>query len=360
MGSAAMTHPLQIALAGAGLVGRVHLDALQASPHCRPDAIIDPSSHAAELARSVGVSYHDSLAGYLDANVTSARRPDGIILATPNALHKEHALACMKKGLPMLLEKPLAATVAEGEAIAREARLSGTPILVGHHRTHSGILRAAVDTIDSGVLGRLVSVTGSATFVKPDDYFSAAPWRTRAGGGPILINLIHEIQSLRLLCGEIVALQAFGSNAIRGHAVEDTVAINFRFANGALGTFLLSDTAASPHSWEHNSGENPAYAHHPEEACYVVAGTHGSLAIPNLRLHHYERDEDRSWWKPFVSKSIPFERDDPIARQRDHFCAMIRGTEPTRVTVEDGLANLRVTDAVERAARTGETVVLAR
>jgi len=59
-----------------------------------------------------------------------------------------------------------------------------------------------------------------------------------------------------------------------------------------------------------------------------------------------------------VSKSIPFERDDPIARQLDHFCAMIRGTEPVRVTVEDGLANLRVTDAVERATRTGETVVL--
>lgn len=352
-----MNDPLHIAVAGAGLIGRVHLEALRASPDCIPAAVIDPSDSAAEIARAAGVRHHESLASYF-ASTDTADRADGIILATPNALHKEHALACMEQGLPMLLEKPLAASVAEGEAIVREATSSGARLLVGHHRTHSGILRAALETIDSGILGRLVSVTGSATFVKPDDYFSAAPWRTRPGGGPILINLIHEIQSLRLLCGEIVAVQAFGSNAVRRHDVEDTVAINLRFANGVLGTFLLSDTAASPHSWEHNSGENPAYAHHPEEACYVVAGTDGSLAIPTLRLHHYERSEDRSWWKPFTSRSIPFERDDPIARQLEHFCRMIRGTESARVTAADGLANLRVTEAVGRAARTGETVLL--
>ena len=93
-----------------------------------------------------------------------------------------------------------------------------------------------------------VAVMGSAAFLKPDHYYEDAPWRKQPGGGPILLNMIHEVHNLRILCGDIVAVQAFASNAVRGFPVEDTVAINLRFANGALGTFLLSDTAACPKS----------------------------------------------------------------------------------------------------------------
>ena len=65
--------------------------------------------------------------------------------------------------------------------------------------------------------------------------------------------MIHEVHNLRMLCGEIDAMQAFSSHATRGFAVEDTVAITLRFASGALGTFILSDTAASPRIWEQTS-----------------------------------------------------------------------------------------------------------
>lgn len=104
---------------------------------------------------------------------------------------------------------------------------------------------------------------------------SQAPWRSQPGGGPILINPIHEIGNLRSLCGDITAVQAMASHASRGLAVEDTTAIVLRFANGALGSFVLSDTAASARSWEQTSGENPAYDSHDDEDCYLVAGTPG-------------------------------------------------------------------------------------
>jgi hypothetical protein len=72
-----------------------------------------------------------------------------------------------------------------------------------------------------------------------------------------------------MLCGEIVAVQAFESHEVRQFPVEDTVAINIRFANGALGTFLLSDTAACPKSWEQTSRENLIYIYIKPIVCHV-------------------------------------------------------------------------------------------
>src|SRR4029079_17696479 len=106
-----------------------------------------------------------------------------------------------------------------------------------------------------------------------------------------LINMVHEVGNLRAMVGEIIAVQAFASNAMRKFEVEDTAAINLRFANGALGSFLLSDTAASPKSWEQTSRENKDYATYPEQDAYVIIGDRGSLAVPTMRLHVYARDE---------------------------------------------------------------------
>ncbi len=209
--------------------------------------------------------------------------------------------------------------------------------------------------VASGVLGRLVAVTGSAMFFKPDHYYADAPWRREPGGGPILLNMIHEVHNLRMLCGEIVAVQAFSSHATRGFAVEDTVSINLRFANGALGSFMLSDTTACARSWEQTSQENKAYPSYDDEDCYVIAGTNGSLSVPTMRLKTYPRPEDRSWWKPFEVGVVGMVRDDPLKHQIEHFGAVIRGEAEPLVSARDGLANLRVTEAIAAAARAGGT-----
>jgi predicted dehydrogenase len=199
---------------------------------------------------------------------------------------------------------------------------------------------------------------GSATFLKPDDYFADSPWRREIGGGPILLNMIHEAHNLRMLCGEIVAVQAFASHAVRGFPVEDTVAINLRFASGVLGTFMLSDTAACPRSWEQTSQENRAYPSYDDEDCYVIAGTDGCLSVPTMRLKTYPRPEDRSWWKPFDVGVAELTRADPIGRQLEHFGAVIRGEAEPLVGARDGLANLRITEAIAEAARTGRVVAI--
>jgi predicted dehydrogenase len=337
----------RIAVAGAGYIGQAHIAALRASGTCALAAVVDPSPAVAKLGMPLYQSIEELLA---------KDRPDGIVLATPNPLHVPQALQCIEAGLPVLLEKPIAPTVTEAERLVREA--NGARLLIGHHRAHSPIMAKAKEVVDSGVLGRLVAVMGSATFYKPDHYFSDAPWRKAPGAGPILLNMIHEVHNLRMLCGEITAVQAIASHAVRGFPVEDTVAINLQFASGALGSFLLSDTAACARSWEQTAQENTAYPSYPDEDCYVIAGTNGSLSVPTMRLKTYPRPEDRSWWKPFELGAAPMVREDPIARQMEHFGAVVRGEAAPLVSARDGLANLRVTEAITRAAKSGVLVKL--
>jgi predicted dehydrogenase len=343
--------PTRIAVAGAGYIGQAHIDAARQSKSVTLSAVVDPSPAARAIADAAGVPLYASL-----ADLFAKDKPDGVVLATPNPLHVPHALECIAARVPMLLEKPIAQTVAEAEALVRAADEANAAILIGHHRAHSPIMAKARQVVDSGVLGRLVAVMGSATFLKPDHYFADAPWRREIGAGPILLNMIHEVHNLRMLCGEITAVQAFSSHAVRGFAVEDTVAISLRFASGALGSFLLSDTAACARSWEQTSQENKAYPSYDDEDCYVVTGTNGSLSIPTMRLKTYPRAEDRSWWKPFEVGVVGLVRDDPIRHQMEHFGAVVRGEAPPLVSARDGLANLRVTEAIVTAAAAGSTV----
>ena len=341
----------RIAVAGAGYIGLAHIAALRESRTCALSAIADPSPPAAQAAADAGVPLFASLDELL-----RMARPDGVVLATPNELHVPQALECIAAGVPTLVEKPLATSLAEGEKLVRAAR--GAGVLVGHHRAHSPIMAKAKEVVDSGVLGRIVAVMGSAVFLKPDHYFEDGPWRRQPGGGPILINMIHEVHNLRMLCGEIAAVQAIGSRAVRNFPVEDTVAINLQFANGALGSFMLSDTAACPRSWEQTSQENKAYPTYDDEDCYVIAGTSGSLSVPTMRLKTYARPEEGSWWKPFQVGKVEMTREDPIRLQMEHFGAVVRGEAEPLVSARDGFANLRVTEAITEAARTGGIVRL--
>ena len=286
-----------------------------------------------------------------------ADRPDGVILATPNQLHVDGGLQCVAAGVPVVVEKPIADTVAGATRLVEAAEEARVAVLTGHHRNYSPIMAKAREIVRGGRLGQIVAVLGTALFAKPDDYFDVGDgWRRQPGGGPILLNLIHEVNNLQSLVGDIVRVQAVTSNGSRGFPVEDTAAMVFSFANGALGTFLLSDTAASPRSWEQTSAENTDYATYPDEDCYHIAGTTGSLSIPTMRLRVYPGA--RSWYTPFDSSVVGIDRGDPLAHQITHFADVIRGRAEPICSARDGLKALMVVDAVVRAAETGRPVEL--
>ncbi len=342
---------VRIAVAGAGLIGLRHIEETQKSADCELSAIVDPSPKAAEIAQKAGVPLYGSL-----GELFAKDQPDGVVLATPNQMHVEQALECIAAGVPALVEKPVAHTLAEGERLCEAAERRRRSCWSATTAAHSPIMDKAVEIVARVCSAGSSRSSGSAVFYKPERLLRRAPWRREPGGGPILLNMIHEVGNLRAMVGEIVAVQAFASNATRGFAVEDTVAINLRFANGALGTFLLSDTAASPRSWEQTSQENKATRRiRTRTATSSPAPTARSrcrrCASRPTRGRRTGRGGSRS-----QTSVAPLERADPLARQIEHFGAVIRGEAKPLVTARDGLQNLRVVDAIVEAAKTGRIV----
>ena len=150
---------------------------------------------------------------------------------------------------------------------------------------------------------------------KPDDYFDVA-WRREAGGGPLLINLVHDIDNLRFICGEISEVQAMTSSKARGFAVEDTAGLLLKFAGGAIGTVTLSDATPAPWSWELSSGENAAYPKQ-DQPCYLFAGTKGSLSVPTMELWSYPGEG--GWYAPLSRAAVEVPSADPLVEQLRHF-----------------------------------------
>ena len=346
---------LKIVVAGAGVVGRRHIALLQQNTRVRLCAVVDPAPEAKAVAVANGVPLFDNLTDFFSL---SGIKPHGVILATPNQVHVRGAFECLQHFTPALIEKPLTHNFDDVVALRAALQFRAVPILVGHHRRHSPVLMEAQRVIASGELGRIVSVNSSALFCKPDSYFSAALWRKQQGGGPLRINLIHEIDNIRFLCGascgDIVAVQAMASNAVRGFEVEDSAAITLRFENGSLGSLILSDAAAAPRSWEQTSGDDPAYARYADQESCFVAGTLGSISIPTLR--RWQVQGEGSWNEAMRLETLNADAVNPLARQLDHFCDVIEGRSPPKVTVDDAARSLSVTLAVVKAAQSGGTV----
>ncbi len=347
-----------IAVVGPGLIGLKHIELIQKNPDSKLAAIVAPSSapdhlHNIKIAQALGVPLFNTIEELLALQI-----PDGIIISSPNKFHVEQALQCIHAGIPTLVEKPISHSYIEGLKVAELVEKKRGKLIVGHHRAHSPIMAVAKKIILDKTLGRLVTIMGSALFYKPADYFLAGPWRKEIGGGPILINLIHEIGNYRYLCGEIHAVQAISSNSIRNFSVEDTVAINLQFKNGVLGTFILSDVAASAKSWELTSNENKSYPSYKDEDCYSISGTLGSLSIPTMRIKKYHAEGEQSWWKPLNEEVVEVDKKDPLECQLHHFIKVIKGIENPIVTAYDGLQNLLITEAIVQSAQTRQIVYI--
>ena len=173
--------------------------------------------------------------------------------------------------------------------------------------------------------------------------------------GPIAVNLVHDVDLLRYLCGDIVSVHAQTSPAIRGYDNEDIACAILRFSNDALCTISVSDTIVAPWSWELTAHENTIYPA-TQESCYLIGGTHGSLSLPDVRL--WQNHKERSWWNPITATSLIRQNNDPLLNQIYHFANVIKGNEQPLVSGYEGLQSLRVVEAIKHSADSGQTIFL--
>ncbi|SDJ00717.1 Predicted dehydrogenase [Pseudomonas flavescens] len=345
-----MKPPLRIALIGAGIMGRQHLQHLRQLPDATLCAIVDPGPQAKQLAQADNVPCFSDLQSLLECRLAEA-----VIVANPNAAHVTTALRCVEAGLPVLLEKPVGVNLNEVRELVTAVERSGVPVLVGHHRRHNPLIGKARELLQSGVLGRLTTVTALWQLQKPDSYYEVA-WRREPGAGMLLTNLIHDLDLLRYLCGEVAQVQAITSSSVRGFANEDSAAVILRFANGALGSLTASDAVAAPWSWELSAGENPVYPRQPDQPCYLLAGTEGALSIPQLRYWSYATP-GAGWHEPLQVQDQPFEVDEALHRQLVHFIAVARREQRPLVSAADAGHTLALYEAICRAARDASACV---
>lgn len=343
---------VRLAVLGAGSMGRKHAELITASDTCSLVGLCDVDPCGRTVAGQFDVPFYEDVQELLERE-----KPDGAIVATPNALHAAGAEACARHSVHVLIEKPIADTLEAARRIAQAAEDSGTRVLVGHHRRHSPHIKEARSLVQGGALGRLVAVSVLWALLKPDEYYQV-DWRCRRpGGGPTLINLIHELDSLRYICGEIRQVYAQTSAAARGLEVEDSVSITLSFENGALGSILASDATPSPWSYEATAHENPLYFP-VDENCYHFFGTRGSLAFPSLELWQYADGAHRGWQYPLETSCRGASRADPLALQLEHFCRVVRGDEEPLIDAQDATRSLAVALAVLESNRCQRPVKL--
>jgi len=339
-----------IGVIGPGLIGRKHLRKISEQPDYDLVGIADVNVDA------VAAEYPKTRVFADYRKLLDEARPQAVIIASPNQLHAETGIECARRGIHILIEKPVTDTLRTAAALIAEIRKGGIKSLVGHHRRHHLQVRTLKALLGEGRIGDVVGVSAIWATHKPADYFEIAPWRTEPGGGPILLNLIHEIDFLRFTVGEIVAVEAAASNRQRGFAVEDTAAALIEFESGALGTFFISDNAVSPWTTEQGVGESPEFPF-SGQSNYRFMGRRGAIEFPEL-VQWTQAGDVQHWNQPIQAQRIHAPTIDPYAAQLDHFRDVIRGTVPSLQPVEDGARSLLATLAIAEAAAEGRRIDL--
>lgn len=331
----------RILVAGGGLIGARHLDAIATHPACTVAGLVDPNP---AVPTPPGVARFSDL-----SEVTG--KVDGVILATPTHLHAGQGIHAATCGWHMLIEKPVAGDLADARRLGEAVERSGVGSLVGHHRRYHAPVRQLRSLIAEGVIGTALTASLIWAMRKPDPYFEGN-WRT-AGGSPVMINLVHDIDLLRFVLGEISATAALRGADLRGAGRIETGAIALAFASGATATISFADTAPSPWGFEAGTGENPNIGTTGQDMLWIT-GTRGAISFPSLSLW-----AGTDWSQPALRQ--PLERAEnvkpPLDAQLDHFLEVMDGAAPL-IDVADGTRTLEVALGIEAhlAAQTsGET-----
>lgn len=214
---------LKIALVGAGNMGKIHLRVLMDIPEVELVGVADPDI---ETARSAAQKYGVPIFSDYQ-QLFGEQKPQAVVVATPTRFHKEITLAAIEQGFHVLVEKPIAGTVADAEQMITAAEQAKVVLAVGHIERFNPAVLELKRRIDQGELGRIFIIHSRRQ----------SPFPKRVSDVGVASDLaIHELDIMRYLAGSnVVSLSAEVSQVLPHPPLEDIVFGLLRFENGVLG-----------------------------------------------------------------------------------------------------------------------------
>ncbi len=329
-----MTSTTRIAVVGAGRMGRVHCRIVAENPRAELVAVVDPiEGPGREAAAEFGASWFPDLAAAL-----AARELDGVVIAVPDRLHVGVTVDALEAGLHVLVEKPLADTLAGARTIAEAAERSESKVLVGHVLRHDPRFRATAEAVRAGRIGEPVHVRASR--IVPRSVGVA-----NNGASPIyMYQGIHDIDLVQWISGsEIVRVCATTTAKILpalGVAGADAALILVELADGTIGSIEISwallDTSPSGLSSQ-----------------FELYGTEGTVKV-DVTSEGLELTDRDGYSQPgtVLSSALDGRLEGVVPQQFEHFLRMIEFDLPSRIGIDEAVSAARVLDAIERSLET--------
>ncbi|MGO8819295.1 MAG: Gfo/Idh/MocA family protein [Terriglobia bacterium] len=267
--------PIKTALVGCGKVGHLHAKALSRAPESCFVAVC-----GRDVARTEKFAATYNVKAYVDVEEMIAREGvQALTICTPHPLHALHAVKAAKAGVHVLIEKPLASTLADCDAILNAAKESGVKVgMVSQRRFYAPCVRIK-KAIEDGRVGRPILGSVAMYGWRDEAYYRSDPWRGswQGEGGGVLVNQApHQLDLLHWYMGEADELFGFWANLNHPYIeVDDTAVAALRFKNGALGNIVVSNS------------QNPAlygkvYVHGSNGASIGVQTDGGAMFIAGM------------------------------------------------------------------------------
>lgn len=331
----------QIAVLGAGLPGQDYAHRLEARGQFA--GFVDPTQ-AGRYAATQGLSVFESCESLL-----AAFSVQGAIIATTPDETLEAACAALRAGVPIMIDPAFLDHRDEVEVIEALAHDLGLTALVGWKRRYHPEVTQLRQLLQQGILGTLATCQVTCWMSKPDGFFTDVNWSDRPYAGPILSQLTVEIDLCRSLFGEIVEVNGMVGSPGKGLPMPDTCVLSLRFASGLLATVNVADAVSAPFNWHLASGDDPNYSH-TDQSCYWLAGTLGSVTMPNATRWHYGAGGP-DWFQRIQRepRPVPAPVGADVDALLDAMTAMIRNPDALpECTISDALETFRVLDRIRR------------
>lgn len=233
------------AVVGCGDISTVHFASIEELENVELVAVCD--TDPAALARAVDAQ---GVAGFGDvASMLRDVRPDVVHVCTPHHQHLPVALECLEAGVNVLLEKPVAPSLADGERLAAASEASASKLGVCFQNRYNATSQAMREVLDSGELGSVLGAVATVIWTRIPAYYTDKPWRGRwdqAGGGLLINQAIHTLDLLQWLVGDVVEVQGHAASRFYSQVseVEDTAELALRHDSGVRSVFF--GTLGSP------------------------------------------------------------------------------------------------------------------